>query len=150
MLELRLPADTKRIAAMVAAIRSECLRAQTTLAHADAVALVAAGLVGGDGDATPGGRSRRRERAPEVLVIVTVQSDATLLMVRETRPASGELGEGRRRLLDAQTLRWSTVSGRDGRTVWTEIARTAPIVVSEPAAVPAPVPVPRPVLAFAD
>src|SRR5256885_15636291 len=124
MLELRLPADTKRIAAMVAAIRSECLRAQSPLAHADAVARVAAALVGGDSDASTGGRGRRRERAQEGLGIVTGPSGATLLMVRGTRPADGDLGAGRRRPLDPPTLRGSAAAGRGGRTLWGQGARS--------------------------
>jgi hypothetical protein len=60
-----------------------------------------------------------------VLVIVTVQSDATMLMVRETKRGQADLGDRRRRLLEDGTTRWSTMSGRDGRTIWAEIPRTA-------------------------
>jgi hypothetical protein len=123
MLELRLTADAKRIAAMGEAIRRECSRAHTSPAHAESVALVAAQLVAGD--AAVATRRRRGERSPEVLVIVTVQSDVTLLMVRETRPADAALAEGRRALLDAGTARWSMVSGPEDRTIWAEIERTA-------------------------
>jgi hypothetical protein len=142
MLELRLPTDAKGIATLGEAIRRECRRARATPEHAEAVMFVAAGLVGGDDGGARRGGGRRRERAPEVLVIVTVQSDATLLMVRDARPADRALGEGRRGLLDAHTARWSTMSGLDGRTIWTEIGRRAPA--------PSPVPEPRPALTFAD
>lgn len=119
MLELRVTADVKRIASMRDAIRRECARLQTGVAHAEMVAFVAEHLVG----TRVGTRSARR--SSEVLMIVTVQSDATMLMVREPRPAQSDLGEARQRVLQQHTTRWSTMSGRDGRTTWAEIARTA-------------------------
>jgi hypothetical protein len=135
MIELRLTADVKRIAAMRDAIRRECARVETSVEHAEMVAFVAEPLVGGFGPS----RKRTGRRLSEVLMIVTVQSDATMLMVRDPRPTHAELGESRQRMLQQHTTRWSTMSGRDGRTVWAEIARPAG-PTPEPVAV-APVPV---------
>jgi hypothetical protein len=137
MLELRLTADVKRIASMRDAIRRECARAETTVEHAEMVAYVAEHLVGGYG------REHRRagRRMSEVLMIVTVQSDATMLMVRDPQPAHSELGDARQRMLQQQTTRWSTMSGRDGRTVWAEIARqtgpTPEAIAAAPVVAPA-------------
>jgi len=108
MLEIRLPADARRIAAMGDAIRRECRRAGAEVEHGDAVAHVAEELVRG---------------ASDVLVVLTVQSDATLLMVRDARPQHAELGDRRHQLLQRSTARWSTICGRDGRTIWVEITR---------------------------
>jgi hypothetical protein len=119
MIELHVTADVKRIASMRDAIRRECERAHTAVEHAEMVAFVAEHLVGGYGLV----RKRAARRASEMLMIVTVQSDATMLMVRDPRPAHAELGESRQRMLQQHTTRWSTMSGRDGRTVWAEIAR---------------------------
>ena len=138
MIELRLTADVKRIASMRDAIRRECERAQTGVEHAEMVAFVAEHLVGGYGRE----RKRAGRRSSEVLMIVTVQSDATMLMVRDPRPPQAELGESRQRMLTEHTTRWSTMSGRDGRTVWAEIAR-------KPGAAPEPV-VRAPVVASAN
>jgi hypothetical protein len=124
MLELRLTADAKRIAAMSAAIRRECRRARAEPEHAASLVLVAERLLGTDDEA---GRRRRGERHSEVLVVVTVQSDATMLMVRELRPGRAPLGAQRRDLLDAHATRWSTVCGREGRTVWVEIPRATAV-----------------------
>jgi hypothetical protein len=121
MIELRLTADVKRIAAMRDSIRRECERAQTGVEHAEMVAFVAEHLVAGFGPE----RKRSGRRSPEVMMIVTVQSDATMLMVRDPRSAHAELGDARQHMLEQHTSRWSTISGRDGRTVWAEIARAA-------------------------
>lgn len=123
MLELRLTADAKRVTAMRKAISRECRRSNVGPEHAETVAFVAEQLVGGGDGAR--GRGRRPERPSEVLVIVTVQSDATMLMVRVARPAHAELGDRREQVLRNHTSRWSTMSGRDGRTIWAEITRTA-------------------------
>lgn len=123
MLELRLTTDAKRVTAMRKAIGRECRRSNARAEHAETVAFVAEQLVGEDDGARR--RGRRAERPSEVLVIVTVQSDATMLMVRVARPAQPELGDRRERVLQSHTSRWSTMSGRDGRTIWAEIARTA-------------------------
>jgi hypothetical protein len=123
MLELRVTGDAKRIASMRDAIMRECGASKLGPEHAATVALVAERLVGGDrGD---DGRRRRSGRRAESLVILTVQSDATMLMVRETNAEATELGDERRRLLEDYTSRWSTMCGSDGRTIWAEIARTA-------------------------
>jgi len=108
MLELRLSTDAKRIAAMGDAIRRECRRAGAGVEHADTVAHIAEELVRG---------------AAKVLVVLTVQSDAALLMVRDAHPQNSELGEERQLLLQTSTERWSTISCRDGRTIWAEISR---------------------------
>jgi hypothetical protein len=109
MLELRLTADAKRIASMRAAIGRECRLSNVGAEHAEMVALLAEQLLTG--------------RRSEVLVVVTVQSDATLLMVRDTRPDNAQLGARRQDLLNGCTTRWSTMSGSDGRTIWAEISR---------------------------
>ena len=129
MLELRLTADAKRIASMRDAIGRECRRVHAGTEHAETVALITEQLVNGD----DGGGTRTRARARgrgrsgagsgEVFVLVTVQSDATMLMVRDPRPECPELGDRRRELLEEYTSRWSTMSGRDGRTIWAEISR---------------------------
>jgi hypothetical protein len=138
MLEFRLRADAKRIAALGGAIRRECGRAGAGSEHADTVALVAEHLVAAEGDVRPS--VRRGGQASEVLVIVTVQSDATMLMVRDARPEHAELGERRQTVLQAYSERWSTISGRDGRTVWAEIARVSVVerVREQIIAVPSP------------
>ena len=122
MLELRLRADAKRIASMRDAISRECRRASVDPEHAYKVALVAEQLVLPNDD---NGARARRGRAPEVLVLVTVQSGETMLMVRELRGERGELGARRQRVLEEHTSRWSTVSAADGRTIWAELARSA-------------------------
>ena len=58
-------------------------------------------------------------------MLVTVQSDATMLMVRDAQPGTAELGDRRNHVLEQYTTRWSTISGRDGRTIWAEIDRDA-------------------------
>jgi hypothetical protein len=121
MLELRLTADVKRVTAMRKAI-SQCRRANVGPEHAEMVAFVAEQLV--DGDDGPRRRGRRAERPSVVLVIVTVQSDAIMLMVRVARPAHTELGDRRERVLQSHASRRSTMSGRDGRTIWAEITRS--------------------------
>ncbi|HEV7524704.1 MAG TPA: hypothetical protein VGP92_07045 [Acidimicrobiia bacterium] len=127
MLEFRITADAKRIASMCDAIRRECEGARVGNEHADAVVRIVEQLVAQD-EAEPGRTGGGRRRRPvEALVIVTVQSDATMVMVREPRPAQTALGERRRRLLDESTVRWSTISGRDGRTTWAEIVRPQPV-----------------------
>jgi hypothetical protein len=138
MLEFRLIADAKRIAALRGAIRRECGRAGAGAEHADTVVLVAEHLVAAEGDVRPS--VRRGGRASEVLVIVTVQSDATMLMVRDARPELAELGDRRQAVLKACTERWSTISGRDGRTTWAEIGRVSVVerVREQIAAVPSP------------
>ncbi len=115
MLELRLIADAKQIASMRDAIRRECERMNTGPDHAEMVGSVAEELV-----VRP-----RRSRTPKVFVIVTVQSDATMLMVREPGPDRAELSDRRRQVLQECTERWTTMCGRDGRTIWAEIARTS-------------------------
>src|SRR3954447_11084238 len=125
MLELRLNADAKRIASMCDAVLRECARLKTGEDHADVVSLVVAQLVTGD-DHKP-----VRGRASDVLVIVTVQSDATMVMVRDARPAQLELGESRDAVLKRYTTRWSTMSGRDGRTIWAEVCRSVQLHESD-------------------
>jgi hypothetical protein len=145
MLELRLNADAKRIAAMRAAIAQECRRSNLDDEHAALVATVIEQLIVGEG-AGSGKRSRRSE----VFVVVTVQSDGTMLMVRDRGLLAADLDERRQRLLDEHTVCWSTISGADGRTIWAEIPRTAP-AASEPVpeARPERGPVPEPAPAAA-
>ena len=122
MLELRLTTDPKRMASMREAVERECARANVGSGHAAVVALVTEQLVAGES----GGKRRGRSgRASEVFVLVTVQSDATMLMVRDAQPGNAELGERRHGVLEQYTTRWSTMSGRDGRTIWAEVDRDA-------------------------
>jgi hypothetical protein len=136
MLELRLNADAKRIAAMRAAVAQECRRSKADDAHAAVVANVVEQLIAGGG----AGRGKRGRRS-EVFVVVTVQSDATMLMVRYHGPFHADLDERRHRLLNEHTASWSTISGAEGRTIWAEIARSTPVPAEpEPAPVAADVP----------
>src|SRR4051812_44702000 len=108
MLELRLNADAKRIAAMRAAVAQECRRSKADDAHGVVVASVVEQLIAGDG------ARRKHGRRSEVFVVVTVQSDATMLMVRDHGPFQADLDERRHRLLDEHTASWSTISGAEG------------------------------------
>ena len=119
MLELRLTADAKRMAALRSAIADECRRCKADPEHAVTLALVAERLIVNDAEA--GTRARRSD----VFVIVTVQSDTTMMMVRVAKPVRRDLDCERLRLLDTHTVRWSTISSIDGRTVWAEIPRAA-------------------------
>jgi hypothetical protein len=141
MLELRVIPDALRIASMREEIRCESERAHAGARHAAMVAYVAEQLVWGDlGPSRP---RRRFGRSAAVLVVVNVQSDATMLIVREPNAETADLGDLRLRLLEECTTRWSTMVGRDGRTVWAEIARPAdPDPVLDAAAPPVPEVVP--------
>src|SRR5689334_12835815 len=97
MIELRLTADAKRIASMRDAIRRECARSNIDPEHAETIVFVAEQLALGDRD--DGRRERRRDRRSELFVILTLQSDEALLMVREAQPRPRELGPQRVRLL---------------------------------------------------
>ena len=121
MLELRVAADTKRITALRDAIGRECSRAGAQAEHADLVTHVAEQLVAGP----PGARSRRADQRREILVVVTVQSDATMLMVRDPRGGDAGLGTHRRAVLDEHASGWSTMAGREGRTIWAEVRRAS-------------------------
>ncbi len=138
MLELRLTVDAKRLASMREAVTQECLRANVDTAHAHRVAFLAELLIDhGASREARHGRRRLRARRPEALVIVTVQSDATMLMVRETTPRPTDLGPLREQLLEAFTARWSTMAGLDGRTIWAEVTRAAGPAVEPSTASPA-------------
>ncbi len=154
MLELRLLPDAKRLVALRASIAQECSRSKVDAAHTGVVTSITEQLI--LGAAAP---AARRGRRAEVFVVVTVQSDSTMLMVRDTKPLSAELDEFRQALLDERTASWSTISGTEGRTIWAEIPRgpaeTAPAspVAAEPTPAPerttepaatAEVPAPRP------
>lgn len=132
MLELRLTADSKRIASMRDLVRRECDRSKAGADHAADVALVIEQLVDVEGEPV-GRRGFRTRRRGDVFVVVTVQSDETMLMLRDTREEHGGLGERRQRLLEQHTSSWSTIVGPDGRTVWAEVPRA-----------PRPEPVPAP------
>lgn len=106
------------------AIRRECARSTIDPEHAETIVFVAEQLALGDRD--DGRRGNRRERRSELFVILTVQSDEALLMVREAQPRLPELGPQRLQLLADYTSSWSTMSGRDGRTIWAEIPRPKP------------------------
>ena len=134
MLELRLTADAKRIASMRDAIRRECDRSKAGRDHAETVAFVIEQLVTGDDRESGARRGRRARRSSERFVIVTVHSDATMLMVREPRPVQVDLGERRRRLLHEATARWSTIAGREGRTICAEVPRTDRVPAVAPCA----------------
>jgi len=57
-----------------------------------------------------------------------------MLMVRDARPDGTALGGHLQQMLHGCTSRWSTISGRDGRTTWVEIPRAS---VSRPVQDPA-------------
>jgi hypothetical protein len=138
MLELRLLPDAKRIVALRASIAQECSRSKVDADHTELVASITEQLI--LGAAAP---AAKRGRRAEVFVVVTVQSDSTMLMVRDTKPLSAELDEFRQALLDERTASWSTISGTEGRTIWAEIprARTAETAPAPPvAAKPTPAP----------
>jgi hypothetical protein len=130
MLELRLTPDAKRISSMRELVLRECDRSKAGAEHAAEVALVIEQLVDA-GEEQPGRRGLRARRRGDVFVVVTVQSDETMLMVRDTRDERGGLGERRQRLLEEHTSSWSTMVGPDGRTVWAEVPR-APRPEPEP------------------
>lgn len=121
MLELRVVIGTRQLASLRAAIVDECRRAGADEDHTERVCALAAQLIAGEGIAPPPRRLARRDGA--VLVVVTVQSDATMLLVRDPRAARDELGDHRLRALQESACRWSTMSGADGRTIWAEVAR---------------------------
>ena len=120
MLELRLNAEPKRIAAMRVAIARACRRRTNDAAHADLVSSFVATL------ATEQSSSTRQS----LLVIVTEHTDVTSVMMRFTPPADYGLTPNVRRLLERTTSRWTTMSGRDARTILAEIP-VAP-TVAEP------------------
>jgi hypothetical protein len=122
MLELRLTADPKRIASMRDLVRRECDRSKAGADHAAEVALLIEQLVDVEEEAA-GRRGFRIRRRGDVFVVVTVQSDETMLMLRDTREEQGGLGDRRQRLLEQHTSSWSTIMGPDGRTVWAEVPR---------------------------
>ncbi len=137
MLELRLNGDAKRMAAMRAAIRRECDRSSAGSGHAEQIAVVIEGLVQNDAPRSAPHRLGAGRR-PGVFVVVTVQSDATMLMLRDTRRDGRELGYRRQHMLETHTSGWSTMVGPDGRTIWAEIAR-APKTTDDPIPISAPV-----------
>jgi hypothetical protein len=124
MLELRVVVGARQIASMRDSILRECRRAHADEQHAQRVAHLATALIAGGDDTLASKRPRGRRRS-HVLVIVTVQSDATMLMVRDPRPHRAELGDRRQTLLQSDTSRWSTMSGSNGRTIWAEVSRAA-------------------------
>src|SRR5690349_13054821 len=121
MLELRVVVGTRQLASMGAAIAGECRRAGADDDHTESVCSLATQLVAKEGVALPARRFARRDGA--VLVVVTVQSDATMLLVRDPRAARDELGDRRLAALQESACRWSTMSGADGRTIWAEVPR---------------------------
>jgi hypothetical protein len=121
MLELRVVVGARQLACMREAIARECRRVRADDEHVERVCELARELITND-DASPSARSFLRRDGP-VLVLVTVQSDATMLLVRDPRAARDELGDRRHNVLEASTSRWSTMSGVDGRTIWAEIPR---------------------------
>ena len=96
--------------------------------HVERVCTLACDLITADSVA-----AARPRRDNQVLVLVTVHSDATMLLVRDPRAARDELGDRRHTALQESTCRWSTMSGVDGRTIWAEIPRA---VVAQVACAP--------------
>jgi len=117
MLEFRFNAEPKRIAAMRVAIARTCRRWTNDAAHADLVASFVARL------ATEQSCSTRQS----LFVILAEHSDVTSVMMRFARAEEYGLTPNVRRMLERTTTRWSTMSGRDGRTILAEIPR-APAV----------------------
>jgi hypothetical protein len=121
MLELRVVVGARQLACMRDAIARECRRVRADDDHVERVCDLACALIAGD---EPFAAARRLvTRDGRVLVLVTVQSDATMLLVRDPRGSRDELGDRRHNALEASTSRWSTMSGVDGRTTWAEIPR---------------------------
>jgi hypothetical protein len=103
------------------AIARECRRARADDDHVERVCALASDLI-------PTAASNERlfaRRDGPVLVVVTAQSDATMLLVRDSRVARDDLGARRHAALHELTSRWSTMSGVDGRTIWAEVPRVA-------------------------
>ena len=121
MLELRVVVGARQLACMREAIARECRRVRADDDHVERVCELACELITKN-EALTTARSFVRRDSP-VLVLVTVQSDATMLLVRDPRAGRDELGESRHNALDTSASRWSTMSGADGRTIWAEIPR---------------------------
>jgi hypothetical protein len=121
MLELRVVVGARQLACMREAIARECRRVRADDDHVERVCALACELITKD-EALATARSFVR-RDSQVLVLVTVHSDATMLLVRDSRAARDGLGDRRHNALEASTSRWSTMSGVDGRTTWAEIPR---------------------------
>jgi hypothetical protein len=121
MLELRVVGGARQLACMREAIARECRRGRADDDHVERVCALACELIAKDVPISAARPLVRRERP--VLVLVTVHSDATMLLVRDSRAARDDLGDRRHSALEASTSRWSTMSGVDGRTIWAEIPR---------------------------
>jgi hypothetical protein len=120
MLELRVVVGAKQLACMREAIARECRLARADDDdHVERVCALASELIARE----PIAQTRSFPRREHVLVLVTAQSDATMLLVRDGRTARDELGDRRHTALEASATRWSTMSGIDGRTIWAEIPR---------------------------
>jgi hypothetical protein len=120
MLELRVVVGARQIAGMRDAIARECRLARADDDHVERVCALASDLIVNAPIADPRSLSRRNHH---VLVLVTAQSDATMLLVRDPRAARDQLGDHRHTALATSAARWSTMSGVDGRTIWAEIPR---------------------------
>jgi hypothetical protein len=121
MLELRVVVGARQLACMRDAIARECRRARADDDHAERVCALAGELI--TGDATVAQMRRFVRRDGPVLVVVTVQSDSSMLLVRDPRAARDELGDRRHTALRELASRWSTMSGIGGRTIWAEVPR---------------------------
>src|SRR5262249_20426916 len=130
MLELRVVVGARQLACMREAIARECRLARADDDHVERVCALTSDLIVNAPVAPPRPFGRRD---PHVLVLVTAQSDATMLLVRDARSARDELGDRRHTALETSATRWSTMSGIDGRTIWAEIPR---VVVPQVACAP--------------
>jgi hypothetical protein len=128
MLELRVVVGERQLACMREAIARECVRAGADGEHVARVCKLACDLIVTDAPDAQARRFVRRDRP--VLVVVTVQSDATMLLVRDPRATRDELGDRRHTTLASLSSRWSTMSGIDGRTIWAEVSRSAAVPVA--------------------
>jgi hypothetical protein len=123
MLELRVVVGARQLAGLREAIARECRRARADDDHVDRVCALATDLIQAH---EPDASTRRfARRDGPVLIVVTAQSDATMLLVRDPRAMRDDLGERRHTALHELTSRWSTMSGSDGRTIWAEVPRIA-------------------------
>jgi hypothetical protein len=123
MLELRVVVGARQLACMRESIARECRRARADEDHVARVCALASDLITTHSPVEPARRFAPRDGP--VLVVVTAQSDATMLLVRDPRAPRDDLGELRHAALHDATSRWSTMSGVDGRTIWAEIPRAA-------------------------